>query len=375
MPTLEERLKQQSHYLGFELVGIAAATEADTFDQYQDWLNQDYAGEMDYLHRHAEARRHPQGVFPDVCSVIMLGMSYNQEERTKDEGRRTKDENNKPTSGIPWAQRERDNYTGKVARYARGLDYHDILRKKLNGLLAWLQEEIPQCVGRGVVDTAPLLERDFARRAGLGWFGKNTMLIHKKWGSYIFLAALLVNLELQPDAPFQSNHCGTCTACLQACPTDAFVKPGVMDARRCISYLTIELKGSIDPQLRPDMEDWLFGCDICQEVCPWNRKAPAGTEPALQSHPEWHSVDLIELLSLTEEEFQHRFRGTALKRTKRKGILRNAALVLGNIGGPSAIPALEKAAQDSEEILIREAAQWAIEKINERRNEPQFFPR
>src|SRR5258708_23729442 len=172
-----------------------------------------------------------------------------------------------------------------MARYAAGPDYHSVLWEKLDRLLEWLQREVPDCNGRGVVDSAPLLERDFARRAGLGWFGKNTMLISKKHGSFFCLGALLVDIELQPHPSPESSHCGTCTACLDACPTQAFPAPGWLDARRCISYLTIELRGSIPEELRRPMGDWLFGCDVCQEVCPWNRKAPPGREPALHPRP------------------------------------------------------------------------------------------
>jgi epoxyqueuosine reductase len=252
---------------------------------------------------------------------------------------------------------------GRVARYARGPDYHDILRDRLNRLLAWLQGEVPGCRGRGVVDTAPLLERDFARRAGLGWFGKNTMLLNKRRGSYFFLGALLTDLDLTPDPPFEASHCGSCTACLDACPTSAFVGPGVLDSRRCISYLTIELRGDIPEELRPGIGDWLFGCDVCQEVCPWNRHAP-------EAGPEWPRADLtaldpVELLSLSPEEFRWRFRGTALTRSKRRGLLRNAAVVLGNVGGPEALLALRRALED-DEPLVREAARWAIGQIEGR---------
>ncbi len=254
---------------------------------------------------------------------------------------------------------------GQVARYARGTDYHDVLRGKLKQLLRWLQTESPGTQGRGVVDTAPLLERDFARRAGLGWFGKNTMLIHKKIGSYFLLGALLLDLPLEPDAPFAPNHCGTCTACLDACPTQAFPAPGVLDARRCISYLTIELRGPIPMELREPMADWVFGCDICQEVCPWNRKAPPGFDPDLKARPELESLDLVEVLSLSDAEFRSRFKGTALYRSKRRGLLRNAAIVLGNQGDRESLPVLEKSLADSEP-LIREAAAWAIARIKER---------
>jgi epoxyqueuosine reductase len=259
--------------------------------------------------------------------------------------------------------------TGKVARYARGADYHDVIRERLNALLAWLQQERPGCRGRGVVDTAPLLERDFARRAGLGWFGKNTMLLNKRLGSYFFLGALLTDLDLKPDPPHEASHCGTCTACLDACPTEAFAGPGWLDSRRCISYLTIELRTLVPEELRPGLGDWVFGCDICQEVCPWNHKAPPSAEPAPGGRADLERVDLLELLGLSEEAFRHRFRGTALLRARRRGLLRNAALVLGNQGDPAALPALRQALADPEP-LVREAAAWAIARIEERQSSP-----
>jgi epoxyqueuosine reductase len=293
---------------------------------------------MAYMRRHAQARRDPTSILPEVRSVVMVGMSY--AERGAQES-------------APRAQ---------VARYARGEDYHDVLRQRLGRLLEWVQAEVPGCRGRGVVDTAPLLERDFARRAGLGWFGKNTMLLNKRLGSYFFLGALLLDLELRPDPPHEASHCGTCTACLDACPTQAFTGPGWLDSRRCISYLTIELRGPVPPELRRPVGNWLFGCDVCQEVCPWNRKAPPGAEPAFEARPGLEAIDPTELLGLTEEEFRRRFRGTALMRTKRRGLLRNAAIVLGNHGDPAALPALRKALTDPDPV-IREAAQWAIEQI------------
>jgi epoxyqueuosine reductase len=337
MLSREARIKQHCHRLGFDLAGIAAATPADGFDRMEAWLDRGFAGEMTYLHRHREARQHPASILAGVRSVVMVGMNYKAE----------------PAS---------DPANGRVASYARGADYHDVLRQRLNQLLVWVQSEFSGCHGRGVVDTAPLLERDFARRAGLGWFGKNTMLLNKRLGSFFFLGALLLDLELQPDAVHEASHCGSCTACLDACPTRAFPEPGVLDSRRCISYLTIELRGSIPRELREPMGDWLFGCDVCQDVCPWNRKAPAGTEPAWQSRPDLVALDPVELLAMSEEAFRRRFRGTALLRSKRSGLLRNAAIVLGNCGDPSALPALRQALSDPEP-LVREAAQWAIERI------------
>lgn len=342
MASLETAIKEQAHALGFELAGFAAATPADGFDRLRAWLDQGHAGEMAYMHHQAEARRHPASILPDVRGIVMVGMNY------------------KPAEAIPVPS---DQPAGRVARYARGADYHDVLRDRLDQLLAWLQARRHDCRGRGVVDTAPLLERDFARRAGLGWFGKNTMLLDKRLGSYFFLGALLTNLELQPDPPHEASHCGTCTACLDACPTQAFVAPGVLDSRRCISYLTIELRGPVPEEMRPGLGDWVFGCDVCQEVCPWNRKAPAATEPAFAARADLEPVDPAELLGLSEEAFRQRFRGTALMRAKRRGLLRNAALVLGNRGDPIALPALQRVLNDPEP-LIREAARWAIDRIN-----------
>jgi epoxyqueuosine reductase len=382
MTSLESRIKEQAHALGFELVGIAPATPADGFDHMREWLDRGYAGEMGYMHRQAEARRHPDSILPEVRSVVMVGMNYkpaasDQSPAVENEDRETRrqgDKENGIAFSIPpclpvsesglLATSHRPLATARVARYARGDDYHVVLWKKLNELLVWIQREVPGCRGRGVVDTAPLMERDFARRAGLGWFGKNTMLLNKQLGSYFFLGALLLDIDLAPDPPHDASHCGTCTACLDACPTKAFVEPGVLDSRQCISYLTIELRGPIPENLREPMGDWLFGCDVCQEVCPWNRKAPPGMEPALKQRDDLTAIDLLELLSISEEQFRLRYRGTALMRTKRQGLLRNAAIVLGNQGDTAALPALRHALTDPDPV-IREAAQWAIQKIQE----------
>jgi epoxyqueuosine reductase len=346
MAAREDLVKRRARELGFDPVGIARAGPADTFDHFEDWLAAGHAGEMDYLRRHAAAHRHPASVLPEVRSVIMVGMNYKPPDAPQDD------------------VAEGDIVRGRVARYARGQDYHDVLRARLNRLLDAIRADVPECRGRGVVDTAPLLERDFARRAGLGWFGKNTMLLNRRLGSYFFLGALLLDLELAPDAAHETSHCGTCTACLDACPTAAFPAPYQLDARRCISYLTIELRGPIPELLRPGVGNWLFGCDICQEVCPWNRKAPAASEPAfLPSGAEW--LDPVELLQMSEDEFRQHFRGTPLTRAKRRGLLRNAAVVLGNTGGPAALAALRRALADPEP-LVREAAAWAVEQIETR---------
>jgi epoxyqueuosine reductase len=322
------------------LAGIAEAGPAETYASFLEWLKQGFAGEMAYLSRQAEARRHPASLLPKVRSVVVVGMSY---------APRRSHEPSETTSG-------------KVARYAQGGDYHPVLRSRLDQLLAWVQKEVPGSQGRGVVDTAPLLEREFARRAGLGWFGKNTMLLNKQLGSYFFLGALLLDIDLKADFPPQTSHCGSCTACLHACPTQALVAPGILDSRRCLSYLTIELKGTVPEDRRWDFRDWLFGCDICQEVCPWNRKALPGKEELLGPRPELLAIDLQQLLGLSEEDFGRRFRDTALWHARRRGLLCSAALILGNRGSRAALPALRRALKEREAI-VRQAAQWAIQHI------------
>lgn len=340
---LEDRLKQAAHTHGFSLAGIAPATEADHFHRYQHWLTQGYHGEMHYLERRAPERRHPASILASVRSVLMVGLEY------------------APTgvTHSPLLQ------SGRVARYAQGSDYHRFMWDRLNMLAAWLKEQVPGTEAVGVTDTAPLLERDFARRAGLGWIGKNTLLIHKGRGSYLFLGALLTSLELEPDPPHLNNHCGTCTACLQACPTGAFPAPGVLDARRCISYLTIEHRSAIPLELREPIGDWIFGCDICQEVCPWNRKPRSGWESAFPHDASLESLDARAITGMTEQEYRERFRHTAISRAKRNGLRRNALIVLGNTGTPECLDVVVAACADNDPV-IRETAEWAREQIQRR---------
>lgn len=331
--TLEDRIKSKARELGFGLVGIAPATDADGFDRFAAWLDAGFAGEMTYLHDYREERRHPRSVVAEVRSVVMLGLEYG-------------------------------GASGPVARYAQGPDYHRFIWDRQNELAAWLMGEVPGCSAHGVTDTAPLLERDFARRAGLGWFGKNTMLINKHRGSYFFLGTLLTSLELQPDPPHEPSHCGTCTACLDACPTAAFPEPGVLDARRCISYLTIELRSAVPEGLRPGVGDHLFGCDVCQDVCPWNRHADERAVP-FPADQSLAALDPLEVLGLSEAEFRRRFKGTSLWRARRTGLRRNAAIVLGNVGDQRVIPALERATADADEV-VAEAARWALARVCQR---------
>ena len=334
---LATELKSRAAALGFVLSGVCPAIDATGYPKLQEWLASGYAGQMHYLSSRAEAYRHPRSVLDSVRSVLMLALPYRTEE---------------PQACGPGE--------GRISRYAWGPgDYHDVIHDKLHALADWLRAEVPDADCRGVVDSAPLLEREFAVLAGLGWIGKNTLLLNKPAGSYFFLAALLTNLDLSSDEPFAADHCGSCRACLDACPTQAFPQPYVLDATKCISYLTIELREAIPEELRPDMGDWLFGCDVCQDVCPWNHRAPLSGEVAFQPQTDENPVDLIALFELDDLAFKQRFRHSPLWRAKRRGILRNAAIVLGNQRTEAAVPALIRGLNDAEP-LIRGAAAWAL---------------
>jgi epoxyqueuosine reductase len=366
MASIEERLKAEAAARGFALAGIATATDADTYHLYERWLARGFAGEMHYLYSQGEARKHPHSIHETARSVLMLGMEYGGGDRgqgTGDRGQGTgRNQESGNESADSLAPRPSPLAPARVAAYAQGPDYHRYIWDRINDLSAWLERETG-CRTEAVADTAPLLERDFARRAGLGWVGKNTMLIHPRRGSFFFLAAILTDLELKPDAPFATSHCGTCTACLDACPTKAFPEPFVLNATQCISYLTVELRTPIPLELREPMGNWLYGCDVCQDVCPWNRK-PRG-EVAFPHVAELEALDPVELLSLDAVAFRARFRHTSLWRNKRAGLLRNAAIVLGNVGDARALPALERACAD-EEPLVREAAAWALARVRQR---------
>jgi epoxyqueuosine reductase len=338
--SLREAVKAEALRIGFDLVGITPATVPGGLESFHDWLRRGYDGEMAWLSRREAAYEHPRHVLAGVRSVIMLALDY----RTDD-----------PAPPCPG--------TGRVSRYAwSDADYHAVARERLALLADFLHTHAPGCRTRAVIDSAPMLERDFARAAGLGWFGKNTMLINKRQGSWIFLAGLLTDLELEPDAPHETAHCGTCTRCLDACPTDAFPQPYVLDSRKCIAYLTIELKGPIPTQLRSGVGDWLFGCDICQDVCPWNHKSPRKHDPAFVPRGDLNPADLGRLLDLDEAGFRAAFGESALARLGRAGLRRNAAIVLGNQRDSAALPALVRALRDSEPV-VRGATAWALGQI------------
>ena len=334
---LTQQLKSKARQLGFSLTGACPAVTVPGAARLDAWLDAGFAGEMHYLADRRDAYDHPCGVLDGVKSLLMLAFDYATVQPVD------------PPIG-----------SGRVSRYAWGsTDYHHLIRNRLNELAGYLQSLSPEAVTRGVVDTAPLMERDFAELAGLGWVGKNTLLLNRVQGSWFFLAALLTDQELVYDAPQATDHCGTCRACLDACPTDAFPQPYVLDASRCISYLTIELKNPIPVELRRGVGEWVFGCDVCQEVCPWNSHAPTTSEPDFQPLSDQNPLGLIPLFSLTDDEFRARFRNTPLWRPRRRGLLRNAAIVLGNQPLSAAIPALFRGLVD-QEPLIRGAAAWAL---------------
>jgi epoxyqueuosine reductase len=338
---LTAELKREAQRLGFDLAGVCPAVSPQGMSRFHEWLASGYAGTMDYLPSRAEAYTHPRHVLDGARSLLVLAFSYRTVEPEP------------PQPG-----------RGRVSRYAWGCDYHDVVRQRLRLLAEFLSDRSPQARVRTVIDTAPLLEREFAQLAGLGWIGKNTLLLNKVVGSWFFLAALLTDLELAYDNSYETDHCGTCRACLDACPTDAFVDAYVLDARRCISYLTIELREPIPRDLRTSVGEWLFGCDICQEVCPWNHKAPTTDESQLQPLAGMTTLDLVALFELDDAAFRARFRHTPLWRPKRRGLLRNAAIVLGNQRPPEAMGALVRGLNDGEP-LVRGACAWALGRYDE----------
>ncbi len=339
--SLSRDIKQKAHQLGFDLVGICPAVTASGFSELARWLADGHAGEMNYLADRLPAYEHPRHVLEGVKSLVVLGVHYRS-----------------ATPVLP------ANGQGRVSRYAWGADYHDVLRERLHHLADSIKRRDPNARMRGVVDSAPLLEREFARLAGLGWVGKHTLLLNRQSGSYFFLATLLTDLELEYDAPFDTDHCGTCTACLDACPTQAFPRPYVLDATRCISYLTIEHRSNIPREQRSGMGDWLFGCDICQDVCPWNQRSPQGGSKEFWPRSGLNPVELYPLFELTEAQFRQTFRDTPLWRAKRRGILRNAAIVLGNSPRRVHITVLARGL-GNDEPLVRGASAWSLGRHSE----------
>jgi len=342
---------------GFELAGVAAARPAPDWPHYAAWVERGMAGAMSYLtDRRADLRRDPRRLLESARSILVVGKLYNRPE--------------------PYSTEFRRPDRGWISRYAWGRDYHRVLREGLERLAARLRERTGAAFDYKIcVDTAPLLERSYARLAGLGWIGKNTCLINQRQGSWFFLGAMLTSLELEPDAP-PPDRCGSCTRCIEACPTGAIVPTGnaegpqwAVDSRRCISYFTIELRGEIPAEFRPGLGRHIFGCDICQEVCPWNRRAPVSEETAFAA--AHFAPPLEELAALTEEEFRRRFRDSPLWRSRYQGLLRNVAVAMGNSGLEKFRAPLEQLAASPDPVVAEHAA-WALAQLG--RSRPDAGP-
>jgi epoxyqueuosine reductase len=341
---LSSHIKEEAQRLGFGLVGISPVAPPPHEQFFAQWLRAGFAGKLDYMQRTELLRRDPAQLVPWAVSVISVGLNYNTDHRRPEAGARN---------------------TGWISRYAWGDDYHSIMHQRLESLLDRIRVLNERPVqGKAFVDSGPVLERDAAGIAGLGWIGKNTHLISPKEGSWFFLAELFVDLPLTYDRPIR-DRCGRCDLCIKECPTGAFVGPYILDARRCISYLTIELKGWIPRSLRPLIGNHIFGCDICQEICPYNAKAPTSSEPAFAPRAGLYAPQLIPFLALDEKEFRQRFSGSPVLRAKRRGLLRNVAVALGNLRSTTAVPALIGALRD-QEALIRGHAAWALGEIGNR---------
>ncbi|MCC7118409.1 MAG: tRNA epoxyqueuosine(34) reductase QueG [Anaerolineales bacterium] len=337
MNGLKESIKVKARQLGFTLAGVTSAEPPANFEGFQAWLTQNQHGEMSYLgtERSLLRRANPKEILPECRSILFLAIPY-----------------------TPIAKPQADEFA--IAAYALGEDYHDVLPEKLQALVTFIEESLGRTIpNRYYTDTGPVLEKELAQRAGLGWIGKNSLLINPKAGSTFILAEILLGIELEPDEPFAADHCGTCTRCLTACPTQCILPNRTLDARRCISYLTIENKKEIPEDLRPQIENWIFGCDICQQVCPWNRFS-------LPAYPAFEAkiplpVRTSDLL-LTPVEFNQRFKKSPIQRSKRRGYLRNLATAMGNRKTQNDLPTLKQAQQD-QEVLVQEHATWAIGKI------------
>lgn len=342
---LTQAIKDKARQLGFILAGVTSSQPPEYFDVFQEWLGSNHHGTMEYLasERSRARRADPKLILPECKSILVLALPY------------------KPLPKSSTFSLQTSSF--QIASYALGEDYHDVIPPRLKEIVQFIEEQVGHPVSnRYYTDTGPILERELAQRAGLGWIGRNSMLINPTAGSTFLLSEILLGIELEIDEPFSTDHCGTCSRCIDACPTNCILPNRTVDSRRCISFLTIENKGDIPEDLRPQMGNWIFGCDICQQVCPWNRfSLPA--DPALA--PSIPLPTLTDDLILTSSGFNQRFKHSPIKRAKRGGYLRNLAVVIGNVGTEDDLPFLEEASKDDEE-LIRDHAQWAINKINRR---------
>ncbi|HVV70331.1 MAG TPA: tRNA epoxyqueuosine(34) reductase QueG [Verrucomicrobiae bacterium] len=347
---MKEVIRRKARELGFDECRFTSAQAPGSGAEFQRWLEQGQHGEMNYLARNAHKRLDPQQVLPGASTVVVLAASYFSE--PTDVPRVT-------GHGSPASP------AGVVARYAGFRDYHDVLGPRLTQLARFMDASSgPGARSLWYVDTGPLLERDFAQRAGVGFVGKHTNVISRRLGNWTFLAEIITTIPIEPDPP-EHNRCGSCVRCIRACPTGAITAPFQLDARICISYLTIELKGAIPVHLRPAIGNRIYGCDDCLAACPWNRFAKEGSLMRQHARPELQTLELLALLKLDPASFKERFAGTPMLRTKRRGLLRNVCVALGNVGDTSALPALEAASRDPEP-LIAEHARWAMDQISKK---------
>jgi epoxyqueuosine reductase len=347
---VESIVKRAAQQAGFELAGIAPAADSSELQTFPEWIAAGHAGEMKYMEARDERGDLKRGslsrVAPWARSVIVCAINYNTEH--------------------PYSTELHDPSRGWISRYAWSReDYHEAVLQRLQKVEAAVHEAVdesqPHLITRSYVDTGPVVERVFAKYAGVGWIGKNTCIINQKIGSWLFLGVILTSVELTPDVP-APDRCGTCTRCIEACPTDAILAPYQLDANRCISYLTIEKRGSIQEELRGDMGRHVFGCDICQDVCPWNRKAPATTAPEFSAREGLVNPALDWLAEMSAEDFRETFRGSPIRRAKRSGLRRNAVIAMGNSGNRQFLPLLEALILDEDET-VADSAHWAVEKL------------
>ena len=354
--SLKQAIKNKARQLGFTLTGVTSFNTPPHYSTFEDWLNEGRHGTLHYLagERSRTRRADPRQILPECKSILVLALPYENAPKGFS-GSQTH-------QAGPDLKPVRSEF--RVASYALGDDYHDVIPPRLKLIVEFIEEQLGRPIpNRYYTDTGPVLERDLARRAGLGWIGRNTMLINPGAGSTFFLAEILLGIELEFDEPFVSDHCGSCTRCITACPTQCILPNRTLDARRCISYLTIELKDDIPGELRPLLKDWIFGCDICQQVCPWNRFS-AQADPALERNIQL-PIPASDML-LTPVEFNQRFKNSPVQRAKRRGYLRNLAVAIGNTGNGEDIPVLEKAMLD-QEPMVRDHSAWAVEKLRSKK--------